>query len=48
MIAYVLNIPLPESLVFDASIEDQISYQKHMDDNVIAAYIMLASMSPGL
>ena len=32
----------------DASVRDQIAYQKHLDDSVIAACIMLASMSPGL
>ena len=43
-IAYVLDAPLHVS----PSIEDQIVYQKHLDDSIIAACIMLASMSPGL
>ena len=47
-IAYVLDGPLPESPVVDASDEDQNTYQKHMDDNVISTCIMLASMSPEL
>ena len=42
-IAYVLDAPLPVSLC----VGDQIAYQKHLDDSVIAACIMLASMSPG-
>ena len=32
----------------DASIGDQIAYQKHLDDSIITECIMLASMSPGL
>ena len=44
-IAYVLDGPLPESPVVDASDEDQNTYQKHLDYNVIVACIMLASMS---
>ena len=47
-IAYVLNGPLPKSLVVDASNEDQNAYQKHLYDNVITTCIMLASMSPKL
>ena len=47
-IAYVLDTPLPVSPSVDASIEDQIAYQKHLDDSIIAACIMLASMSLGL
>ena len=47
-IAYVLDGRLPNSLVVDASDEDQKAYQKHLDDNVIAACILLASMSPEL
>ena len=31
----------------DASVEDHIAYHKHLDDRIIAACIMLASMSPG-
>ena len=45
-IAYVLDVPLPESSSVDASVEDQIAYQKPLDDNMIVACIMLASMSP--
>ena len=44
-IAYVIDGPLPESPSFDAYNEDHNAYQKHLDDNVIAACIMLASMS---
>ena len=44
-IAYVLNAPLSISPSVDASVGDQIAYQKHLDDNIIAACIMLASMS---
>ena len=47
-IAYVIDAPLPVSPFVDPSIEDQIAYQKHLDDSIIAACIMLASMSPGL
>ena len=32
----------------DASVGDQIAYQKHLDDSIIAACIILASMSSGL
>ena len=32
----------------DASVQDQITYQKHLDNSIIAACIMLALMSPGL
>ena len=41
-IAYVLDDPVPETHIVDASDEYQNAYQKHMDDNVC---IMLASMS---
>ena len=47
-IAYVLDAPLLMSLSVDSSIRDQIAYQKHLDDSIIAACIMLASMSPRL
>ena len=47
-IAYVLDAPLPVSPSVDAFVGDQIAYQKHLDDSIIAACIMLASMSPGL
>ena len=47
-IAYVLDAPLPVSPSVDASVGDQIAYQKHLDDSIIAACIMLASMSSGL
>ena len=47
-ISYVLDDPLLESPNVDAFVEDQIAYQKHLDDTVIAACIMLASMSPEL
>ena len=43
-IAYVLDAPLPVS----PYVGDQIAYQKHIDDSIIAACVMLASMSPGL
>ena len=43
-IAYVLVAPLPVS----PYVGDQIAYQKHMDDSIIAACIMLASMPSGL
>ena len=42
--AYVLDAPLPMS----PYVEDQISYQKHLNESIIAACIMLASMSPWL
>ena len=47
-ISYVLDDPLLESPAVDAFVEDQIAYQKHLDDSVIAACIMFASMSPEL
>ena len=47
-IAYVLDAPLLESSFIDASVEDQIAYQKHLDDSMIATCIMLALMSPKL
>ena len=47
-IAYVLDAPLPVSPSIDASVGDQIAYQKHLDDSIIAACIMFASMSSGL
>ena len=47
-ISYVLDAPLLVSPYVDASVRDQIAYQKHLDDNIIAACIMLESMSPGL
>ena len=47
-ITYVLDTPLPVSPSVDASVGDQIAYQKHLNDSIIAACIMLASMSPGL
>ena len=47
-IAYVLDALLLESPSVDASVEDQITYQKHLDDSMISACIMLASMSPEL
>ena len=47
-IAYVLDAPLPVSPSADASIEDQIAYQKNLDDSIIVVCIMLASMSPRL
>ena len=43
-IAYVLYAPLSIS----PYVEDQIVYQKHLNDSIIAACIMLASMSSGL
>ena len=47
-IAHVLDVPLLESSFFYAYVEDQIAYQKHLDDSMIVACIMLASMSPEL
>ena len=47
-IAYVLDAPLPVSPSVDASVGDQIAYQKHFDDSIIPACIMLASISLGL
>ena len=47
-IAYVLDAPLPMSPSIDAYVGDQIAYQKHLDDSIIVACIMLASMSPRL
>ena len=47
-IGCVLDDPLLESSAVDASDEYHNAYQKHMDDNVIATCIMLASMSPEL
>ena len=47
-IAYFLDAPLLVSPSVDASIGDQITYQKHLDDSIIAACIMVASISPGL
>ena len=47
-IAYVLDAPLLVSPSVDASVEDQRPYQKHLDDSIIIACIMLASMSTGL
>ena len=51
-IAYVLDALLPVSPSVDASInasvKDQIAYQKHLDDSIIVACIMLASMSSRL
>ena len=47
-ITYVLDAPLLVSPSVDASVEDQIAYQKHPDDSIIVACIILASMSPGL
>ena len=46
-IAYVFDAPLLVFSSVDASVGDQIAYQKHLDDSIIAACIMLASMSPG-
>ena len=46
--AYVLDAPLPVSPSVDTSVGDQITYQKHLNDSIIAACIMLASMSSGL
>ena len=48
IITYVLDDPLSESPTIDVSNEDHKAYQKHLDDNVIATCIMLASMSPEL
>ena len=47
-IAYVLDAPLLVSPYIDASVGDHIAYQKHLDDSIIAACIMLASMSSGI
>ena len=47
-IAYVLDAPLLVFPSVDAFVRVQIAYQKHPDDSIIAACIMLASMSPGL
>ena len=47
-IAYVLDAPLLVSPSVDASVGDRITYQKHLDDSIIAACIMFASMSLGL
>ena len=47
-IAYVLDAPLLVSPSVDASVGDQIAYQKHLDDSIISACIMLASMSLGV
>ena len=47
-IAYVLNGPHLVSCVVNASDEDHKAYQKHLDGNVMATCIMLASMSPEL
>ena len=44
-IAYILDGPFLVSYDVDASDEDQKTYQKHLDDNVIATCIMLTSMS---
>ena len=44
-IAYILDGPLPKSPAVDAFDEDHKVYRKHLDDNMIAACIMLASMS---
>ena len=46
--AYVLNSTLSKSPPVDAFDEDQNAYQMHLDNNVIATCIMLASMSPEL
>ena len=48
IIAYVLDGPLLESPVVNAFDKDQNAYQKHLDDNVVATCILLASMSPNL
>ena len=42
-ITYVLDIPLLVSPTVDASDEDHMEYQNHLDDNVISICIMLAS-----
>ena len=47
-IAYVLDAPLLVSPSVDAYVGDQITYKQHLDDTIITACIMLASMSPGL
>ena len=47
-IAYVLDAPLLVSPYVDVYVRDHITYQKHLDDSIITACIMLASMSPGL
>ena len=47
-IAYVLDAPLLVSPSVDAFVGDQKTYQKHLDDSIITACIMLASMSLGL
>ena len=47
-IAYVLDAPLIVSSSVNASVRDQIAYQKHLDDNIITACIILALMPPGL
>ena len=47
-IAYVLDAPLLVSPYVDVYVRDHIAYQKHLDDSIIAACIMLASMSLGL
>ena len=41
-IAYVLDAPLLMSPSVDAYVGDRIAYQKHLDDSIIAACIMLA------
>ena len=47
-IAYVLDAPLLVSPFVDSSVGNQIEYHKHLDDSIIVACIMLASMSPRL
>ena len=47
-ITYVLDAPLLVPPSVDASVGDHIAYQKHLDDSIITACIMLTSMSPGI
>ena len=47
-LAYVLDVPLQESLATDAFEEIQRAYLKQMDDREMVGCIMLTSMSPEL
>jgi len=45
---YVIDIPRPGPLPVGASVDDRISYQKHIDDDNDVTCLMLETMNPEL
>lgn len=41
-------VAFPETLIEDLTQEDMVAYNKHIDDDSFATYVILAAISSGL